>query len=57
MGNSAARYDTPSLREHLARLAERDTAGRFAEMPPISEAFVHKCLMDMCTLGLIDPAR
>jgi fatty acid CoA ligase FadD9 len=57
MANSGARYDTTSLHGHLARLAKRHAAQPLAEMPSINEAFVHKCLADMCALGLIDPAR
>jgi len=57
MRHAGARYDTTSLHGHLAQLAGRDASEDLADMPSINEPFVHKCLMDMCALGLIDPAR
>jgi fatty acid CoA ligase FadD9 len=39
-----------------AGVLEHETAGALSEIPGINEAFIHKCLKDMCALGLIDPA-
>jgi hypothetical protein len=43
------------LDHHLARLPEDQAVEKLVETPGISEAFIHKCLRDMQTLGLIDP--
>jgi thioester reductase-like protein len=56
MRNGATRYDTERFHRHLAQLAEIEATEGLAEIPPIGEAFIHKCLADMCALGLIEPA-
>ena len=57
MGEAGARYDTPCFHDHLAQLSELETTERLAEIPRISEVFIHKCLTDMSVLGLIDSAE
>jgi len=53
----AARFDKPTLSADVAHLAGGGAADPLADIPCISEAFVHKCLADLCALGLIGPAR
>lgn len=56
MRDGAAGYDTERFDRDLAQLAAIEAPEGLAEIPPISEAFIHKCLADMCGLGLIEPA-
>jgi thioester reductase-like protein len=51
---ASARYDMTSLHQQLAQLSDAAGAERLTEIPPITEAFIHKCLSDMRMLGLID---
>ena len=56
MNRSRARDDTACFRAHLAELAAIEATPEVAEIPPLSEAFIHKCLVDMRALELIEPA-
>jgi fatty acid CoA ligase FadD9 len=56
MRNDAADDDTACFHAHLGELAAIEATRELAEIPAISEAFIHKCLADMRALGLIESA-